>query len=409
MILLKLAWKSLRNRAVASFLTVLSIALSVFLLLTVERARRATEESFTQSVSQVDLIVGARSGPVQLVLFTVFNIGNPTHNISFETYEKWRKHPAVEWTIPYSLGDGHRGFRVVGTTEDFFEHYRFRGDQRPEFASGKSFKNLFDIVVGSDVAKKLGYKLSDKVVVAHGVTRHEGVLHHNDNPFEIVGVLNPTGTPIDQSVYIPLEAMEALHEEGDGHDHSGHEHHIDKISAFFIRTKNRIETLQLQRDINENKSEPLLAIIPGVTLAELWQSLSYAEKALKFISLMVVLVGFFAMLIALLTTLNERRREMAVLRSLGASPHHIFVLLVFESFLLSLSGIFFGFVITLFLQKILGAWISQQTGLYLTELTLARIELVYLLLILVAGTIFGCIPAIKAFNRSLKDGLSVRL
>jgi putative ABC transport system permease protein len=412
MILLRLAWKSLKNRLSTSLLTVIAISLSVFLLLAVEKVRRTTEESFTQSVSQVDLIVGARTGPASLVLFTVFNIGNATNNISRDTYLHWKQHPAVEWTIPYSLGDGHRGYRVVGTSPEFFRHYRFRGDQKPEFNEGNSFLDMYDVVLGSEVADALGYKLGSEIIVAHGVTRTEGVLHHDKNPFKVVGILKPTGTPIDRGLYISLQAMSLIHEDGAHHEEENHgeeQHDLDKISAFFVRTKSRIETLQLQRDINEYTNEPLSAVIPGVVLAELWQSMEYVEKVLKMISLMVILVGFFAMLIALLTTLNERRREMAVLRSLGASPKHIFSLLVFESFLLSFLGIVVGFAAANLLQVALGPWISQKTGLFLRGAEVSGSEWLYMLLILASGTLLGCLPALKAQKSSLKDGLSVRL
>lgn len=411
MILLKLAWKSLKNRRAASALTVCAIALSVYLLLAVEMVRRTAEDSFTQSVSQVDLIVGARTGPMELILFTVFNIGNATNGVSYKTYEKWKNHPSVEWTIPYSLGDGHRGFRVVGTNLDFFKYYRYRGDGQVEFQQGEAFSDIQTAVVGAEVARILNYQLGQSIVVAHGVTRTEGVIHHDKDAFKISGILKATGTPLDRAVYVSLEAIEHLHEEGDHHDGDHghhHEHSIDQITSFFLRTKSRIETLQLQRDINTNTSEPLVAVIPGVALAELWNSLSYAEAVLKVISFLVVAVGFVAMLIALMTSLNERRREMAILRSLGARPNHIFILLVLESGLLTLLGMGLGLMALLLTQSLLGNWISNKVGLYIAG-GLLKGEWLYLLFILIWGLFLGCLPAIQALKRSLKDGLSVRL
>ncbi len=184
MIYLKLAIKSLRNRLFSSFLTVLSIALSVTLLLAVERTKRASEEGFTQSVSQADLLVGGRTGPLNLILYTVFNMGSASNNISMKSYQDIQKNPAVEWTIPYSLGDGHRGFRVVATDQNFYEHYRFRGQEKVEFVSGAPALGIWDVVIGSDVQKKLNYNMGDAVVVAHGVTRSEGIQLHDDKPFK---------------------------------------------------------------------------------------------------------------------------------------------------------------------------------------------------------------------------------
>ena len=155
----QIAWKSLRNRRLATILTVVSMTLSLVLLMAVERVQRAAYEGFTQTVSGVDLIVGARSGPLQLILYSVFNMGQATQNVSIESYDQIKSRPDVEWTIPYSLGDGHRGFRVVATNADFFTHYQFRSKEKIELSGGHVFEKYFDVVVGADVAKKLDYKL----------------------------------------------------------------------------------------------------------------------------------------------------------------------------------------------------------------------------------------------------------
>jgi putative ABC transport system permease protein len=421
MIFLRLAMKSLRNRAFATGLTVLSIALSVALLLSVQRAKRAAQEGFTQSISQTDLIVGARTGQLQLILYTVFNMGSATNNISYETYQDIQKNPAVDWTIPYSLGDGHRGFRVVATNQDFFAHYHYRGDGSIHLAQGDVFKGLWDVVIGADVARALGYHLGDRVVIAHGVTHGEGILKHDDKPFHIVGILKPTGTPVDRALYISLQAMEAIHMDWQNGaaptpdkitpvDQIKPENiKIKTITAFFLRTKSRIQTLRLQREINDYKQEPLLAIIPGVTLSELWQNLSYVEQVLKIISLMVVVVGFMAMLIALTTTLNERRREMAILRSIGASQGQILALLVFESTLLTAAGIFVGVLLSSGLLFALSPWLENEFGLYITGPLFTGVEILYLVLTLIGGILIGFVPAVRALRSALKDGLSVKI
>lgn len=421
MVFLNLAWKSLKNRSLASILTVVSIALSVILLLSVERAKRAADEGFTQTISKTSLIVGARSGPVQLILYTLFNIGNATHNISYKTYEDLKKHPAIEWTIPYSLGDGHRGFRVVGTTTDFFEHYRFRGESKVEIVEGKILSGIWDVVIGADVARKLNYKLGDKVIVAHGVTRGEGIQKHDDKPFTIVGIMKPTGTSLDQSLYVTLQSVEAMHidwkdgaaptpdKQVSADKIHAEDLHIETITAFFLGTKSPIETLRLQREINTYKEEPLLAVIPGATLSELRRSLSYVDQVLKAISWMVVAVGFMAMLIALTTSLNERRREMAIFRALGASRQKILALLVFESTLLTMAGIILGTGIAVTVTALLRPWLEVQFGFYLSGAALGPTEILYLAATLVGGILMGLIPAFRAQKMALKDGLSVKI
>lgn len=421
MILLRLAWKSIKNRRLTTALTVASIALSTALLLSVERAKRAAEEGFTQTISQTDLIVGARSGPINLILYTVFNMGNATNNISMETYEDLKKNPNIDWTIPYSLGDGHRGFRVVGTDQNFYEHYRFRGDQAVQFEQGSVSLGLWDAAIGADVARELDYKLGQKIVIAHGVTSGKGILMHDDKPFTVTGILKPTGTALDRSIYITLEGLEALHIDWQNGamptaaqavsqtSLKKEDIKVKMITAFFLRTKSRIETLRLQRDMNTYKEEPLLAIIPGVTLSELWRGLGYVEVTLRAIAFMVVAVGLVAMLIALLTGLNERRREMAILRALGASPQKIVALLVFESTVLTTIGVASGVLVQIFVFQVLKGWLEREFGLYLVGAIFSSREIFEIALMVTAGALVGLIPAVRSMRLALKDGLSLKV
>jgi putative ABC transport system permease protein len=421
MIFLRLAFKSLKNRLFSSTLTIFSIAMSVTLLLAVERTKRAAEEGFTQSISQTDLLVGARTGPLNLILYTVFNMGSASNNISWKSYEDLKSKPEIAWTIPYSLGDGHKGFRVVATDENFYEHYRFRGEGKVELREGNPALDIWDAVIGSEVEKKLNYKLGDRIVIAHGVTRGEGVQLHDDKPFHVTGILKPTGTALDQSIYISLYGMEAIHMDWQNgaaptdatriapESIKKENIHVGQITSFFLRTKTRIETLRLQREINNYQEEPLLAIIPGATLSQLWQGLSQIDQVLKIISWMVICVGIAAMLSSILAGLNERRREMAILRSLGAGPKRLAMLLVFESTLVTLIGLIIGVVIELTCFFVLEGWLQNQFGLYLVGSPFTSVEGIYLLVTLIFGMFTGLIPAYKASQLALKDGLSVRV
>src|ERR1700680_4048758 len=210
MLLLSLAYHSLRNRMVTTTLTALSIALSVTLLVGTEQVRVGARESFSNSISQTDLIVGPRSGPLQLLLYAVFHSGTPTNNISYASYEAFKNHPAVRWTIPYSLGDSHYGFRVVGTTGTLFSEYRYRRDRTIEFIEGRAPQGVFDVVLGADVAKTRGYRIGDQITMAHGIVEGRGLVRHDDKPFHVVGILARTSTPVDRSLYVTLEGVEAM-------------------------------------------------------------------------------------------------------------------------------------------------------------------------------------------------------
>lgn len=419
--LLSLAYRSLKNRKLTSILTLLSLALSVSLWLGIEHIRLGARESFSNTISQTDLIVGSRGGPIQLLLYTIFHMGSPTANVTYESYEKIKKHPAILWTIPISLGDSHRGFRVVGTNEDFYRHYRYRQERRIEFEQGQAPVDVFDVAVGSEVAQRLGYRLGDRIVLTHGITSSSGILDHEDKPFAVVGILRPTRTPVDRSVYVTLEGIEAIHIDWKGgapplkgqgvpaEKIKKDDIKIEQITAFLLRTKARIQTLALQREINAFTEEPLMGVIPGVALSELWNGISYGEQVLKVVALFVVIIGLVGMLMALYTSLNERRREIAILRAVGVGPLKVMFLLVVESGLLALAGSLLGIALVYGLVVVLQPFVEGQFGLHLPFKPLTATEYLYVAGVVLAGLVVGLIPAWKGYRNALSDGLSARI
>ncbi|MFP6800451.1 MAG: ABC transporter permease [Pseudomonas sp.] len=421
MYLLRLALASLGNRRFTAWLTVFAIALSVCLLLAVERVRTEARASFANTISGTDLIVGARSGSVNLLLYSVFRIGNATNNIRWESFEHFADHRQVKWAIPISLGDSHRGYRVMGTSPAYFEHYRYARSQPLQLSSGRAFADdPFEVVLGAEVAKALNYQLNQELVLAHGVATIS-LVKHDDKPFKVVGILKRTGTPVDRTLHISLAGMEALHVDwqngmparGAAKVSAEQARAMDlqpkQITAVMLGLKSKIATFSLQREINEFRGEPLLAILPGVALQELWSLMGTAEKALVVVSLFVVLTGLIGMLTAILTSLNERRREMAILRSVGARPWHIASLLIVEAFALALAGVLLGLL--LLYLGIAGAqgYVQANYGLYLPLNLPTRYEWTLLGAILSAALLMGCVPAWRAYRQSLADGLSIRL
>lgn len=418
MIVPRLALQSLRNRALTATLTVLAIAFSVMLLLGVEKVRTGARQSFADTISGTDLIVGARSGSIQLLLYSVFRIGNATNNITWKSYEDIAKRPEVAWIVPMSLGDSHHGFRVLGTTEDYFKRYKYRHGQELAFAEGEPFHDLFDAVIGADVAQALGYKVGDKIVVAHGLGSVSFV-EHADKPFRVAGILAKTGTPVDRTVHVSLEAIEAIHVDWqNGIPMPGQTISADEvrqmdlspkaITAALIGLKSRLATFQLQRWINNYKEEPLSAIIPGAALQELWGLVGTAETALSVVSAMVVATALLGMVTMILTTLNERRREMAILRSVGARPVTILGLLATEAGLLTLAGVVVGALLLYGGLAVLQPYVDRAYGLHLEIDPPTQREWLTLGSIVVAGFLAGLLPAIRAYRLSLADGMTVR-
>lgn len=417
--LMKLARLSLWNRRGTVLMTWLSLTISIALLLGIDHLRTEAKNSFTSTVSGTDLIVGARSGQLNLLLYSVFRIGNATANISWDSYQRLTKHPQVSWSIPVSLGDSHRGYRVMGTSTAYFEHYRYANAQPLTLAQGQQFNGVFETVLGAEVAAKLGYQLGEQIVLSHGVGA-VSFSQHKDKPFTVVGILAPTGTPVDQTVHVSLEAIEAIHLDWQqGAPMPGRQLSAGQalaqdltpksITAAMVGLKSRMATFTVQRQINEFKAEPLTAILPGVALAELWQMLSMVENLLLLISLLVLFAALVGMVTTLLASMKERQREMAILRATGAHPWYLFVLIQLEVLLITLLSMLAAALLLsgslLLLQDSLAANYGLFIGLNIIKLT----TLYWAAGILLLAMLLAVIPAVSAYRKALADGLTVRL
>ena len=509
-----LAWKSLLNRRLTAGLTVASVAMSVALLVAVDRIRAETKASFVNTISGVDLVVGARGGPLNLLLYAIFRVGDATSNISWESYQLIAARPEVAWSVPLSLGDAHRGFRVLGTTGDYFVHYRYGRDRALSFNTGKPFANAREAVLGAEVAAALNYAAGDSIVVSHGIG-DVSFVHHDDAPFTVAGVLAYTGTPVDRTVHVSLAGIEAMHaepgehdhghdghvgdedhddhaEHGDGdhddhhdanaaadheaddhadhhggddhdenhhadddhHDDAGHEgdhhegephadhasddhaaaeHHAehqkddhvdaedhhdhaaavepmpDAITACLVGLHSRPLALRLQRFVNEYDGEPLMAIVPGVTLQQLWELVSVAETALISVAVLVVIAGLIGMTTMLLAGLAERRREMAVLRAVGAGRGWVFALLIVESAMLAAAAAIVGAGAAHGMMFAGRAVLEDRFGLALAGGAPGLFDLAVVVGVTLAGVLAAAFPAWRAYRYSLADGLAVRV
>ncbi len=417
--LLMLAVRSAWNRRFVLSLVVLSIALSTFLLLGIERIRSDVRENFSESVSGTDLIVGARTGAVQLLLYSVFRIGSATNNIRWSSVQAISQHRAVAWVVPISLGDSHRGFPVVGTSQAYFEHFQYGGHQHLQVAQGTPFSAVFDTVIGAEVARRLGYRLGDPIVLSHG----DGAFaanDHADKPFTVVGILQPTGTPVDRSVHISLEAMEAIHLDWvagapmPGHavpadQVAGHDLTPKNVTAVLMGLKSRAAVFSVQRSIAEFSGEPLLAILPGVALDELWEVVGAGEKGLLAMSALVSMVSLAGLVAVILAGLNERRRELSILRAVGAGPRQVMLLLAVEGGLITVSGVVLGALASTVAVALLGGWFEAQVGVALHLTWPGETEGLLLAAVLVSGWLASLIPGYRAYRLSLVDGLSPRV
>ncbi|ANH68355.1 ABC transporter permease [Mitsuaria sp. 7] len=435
--LIRLAAQSAWNRRFVLSLVVLSIALSTLLLLGIARLRDDVRKNFAQSVSGTDLIVGARTGSVQLLLYSVFRIGGATNNIQWSSVQSLARLPGVEWVVPISLGDSHRGFPVVATTGDYFRRFRYGEAQPLALAEGRAFDeapvnesssqngppglptDLFGVVLGADVAASLDYRIGDKVVLSHG----DGALaanDHADKPFRVIGVLKRTGTPVDRSLHISLAAMEAIHldwvagapipgqavslDASSGQDLTPHQ-----VTAALVGLKRRTAVFSTQRRINDFAAEPLMAILPGVALDELWDVVALGERSLTLMSALVAAVSLCGLVAVILAGLNERRRELAILRAVGANPARLFSLLAVEGMLVTVCGVVLGAALCLLLIAGLGPWVQLRFGIGLSAGLPSAAEWQLLGVVTALGWAASLLPGLRAYALSLSDGLSPKV
>jgi len=413
-----LAWHSAWNRRFTLALTVLSIALSTFMLLGTERLRADLRGSFTSALSGTDLIVGARTGSVQLLLYSVFRIGAATNNVRWSSVQAITEQRGVAWVIPLSLGDSHRGFPVLGTNEDYFGLFHYGNRQALQLREGRPFSDLFEAVIGSEVATRLGYRVGDRITLAHG-GGELALNDHADKPFVVSGILKATGTPVDRTVHISLQAMEALHVDWfAGAPLPGARISADQartmdlqpktVTALLVGLHNRAAVFSVQRSINGFKDEPLMAILPGVALDELWDVIGAGEKALLLMSGLVALVSMAGLASVVLASLGERRRELAVLRAVGASPKSLFFLLTVEGVMVTVCGIALGVLGLATATLTLGPWLQSTYGLTVQVGQPTPLQGILLLGLLACGWLASLYPGWRAYRLSLADGLSPR-
>ncbi len=415
--LLKLTLNSLYARLLTVSMTIFAISLSLMLYLSVEKLRSSAYTSFTNTISQTDLIVGSRTGSVQLLLYSIFRIGNATNNITWESYQDIIEKDEVKWAVPISLGDSHKGYRVMGTNKDFFKHYKYRGNKSLVIKDGKYFSDLYDVVLGFSVAEKLDYQISSSIIVSHGL---KSFTDHDEQPFKVSGILAKTGTPVDNTIIVSLKAIEAIHVDwSSGAKIPGQITPIDEIRKMDLATSNitaillginsKLKIFQFQRWINEYPEEALTAILPGVALQELWRIVGVVENILLGISFVVILTTLMGMAAIVLSSLNERRREMAIWRAMGASPKIVIGLLMLEALIISSVSIFFSTILLFILLYFLQPWIDTTYGILVTVEMFSLSDIYIFILFIFAAMFVSLIPALRAYWFSINDGMTVKI
>jgi putative ABC transport system permease protein len=468
MSLWKIAWRSIQQRALASSLTAVSMALGVTLVISVLVIHGVIDASFRENAQGYDVIVGGKGGSLQLVLNTVYYLGRPTQNLPYSFYKEFTENGkfagAVQWAIPVCMGDNYQGFRVVGTTPQMFDAITYQG-QKVQFAEGRPFnpEHYFEAVIGARVAHKTGLKVGQQFRPTHGVDTPAEQGHQHE-PFTVVGVLTPTGTPNDRALFINIEgffhleghvkettpppglagepsttpasagkpsAQPAEHHESEhaksehhaggpheaGH-HEGEHHHdfepdepvpddLKEVTAILVRTNMEHPGLAIALPKMINKLQPdAQAVSPAREITELFDGIvGNVQKLLLLFAVLVLVVAGIGIMVSIYNSMSERRHEIAVMRALGAGRVTVMLVILLESILLSLGGGGLGLLLGHGLIGLLNPIIVEQTGVSVPWFQFNLLELILIPGLVGLASLVGYLPALAAYRTDVAKSL----
>ncbi len=393
----RIVFKSLRQHLLSTLITAFSIALAGGLLISVWVVKSQAQKTFTQIDGGFDAVLGARSSQLQLVLNSIFHLESSPGNIEWQDFLDIKNDPNVALAVPISVGDNYRGYRLVGTTPEMFS--------KNEFVPGRKYQingegNFFEpgyqeAVVGSFAAEQLKLKPGDTFHPSHGINFDEHQEHDED--YTVVGILKPSNTPADRIIWIPLEGLQNM---------SGHaEEASTQVSAVLVKFKSPIAGKLLQMKYNQKDSRLTLAWPIGTIMAQLLDKVSWFDRVLALVAYLVALVAAASILASIYNSMNERRREIAILRALGARRRLIFFSVVLESMTIAALGMCIAFLIYAVLMSVVAQIIRAQTGVVLDPFAFHPVMIFAPLGIIALSALAGIVPAFKAYRTDVAANL----
>lgn len=427
--LFALSWKNLTNKPLSMALSLVLFALGVGLISLLLVLTHQLEEKFEKNQAGVDLVIGAKGSPLQLILSSMYHIDSPTGNISIKEAKPFLRpnHPIIKTAIPLSLGDSHRGYRIVGTVPEILKLYN------AEIGEGRNWAKTMEVTIGATVAENLGLKPGDTFHSSHGFDINDDLLHADAKAFQAVGILKPTGSVIDQLILTNPQSVWAVHDHGDeehgeaaeeeGHEHAeGEAHHTEEdslgeaekplieyedkdITAILIQFKGRnIQALNMLRGVNENTD--MLAANPVLEINRLYALMGTGTKALRWLAIIIIAVSGLSIFISLYNSLKERRYELALMRVMGASPGKLFALILLEGLLLAGMGYLLGIALSHGGMELLAAQMKDAYRYTFSGLVFLKEELYLLAGALAIGSAAAVLPAIQAGKTEISTTLA---
>ncbi len=414
--LLKISWSNLKDKPLTSFLSILLMALGIAIISLLLLAGKQLEEKFTRNVAGIDMVVGAKGSPLQLILASIYQIDAPTGNISLDEANRLTRNPLVKSAIPLSMGDSYQGYRIVGTNEKYLQHFE------AEYEAGKVFSGAMEMVVGSKVAKNLELKVGDTFASQHGYDKEGDI--HEEKKFKVVGILKNTNSVLDQLMVTPLESVWAVHdshheeEAGKGanalklleentstDEEHHHEEEAKEITSMLIKFRNPAMGMMMARSINQNTT--LQTASPAIEINRLFALMGFGIDTLKIIALVIIIVSGLSVFVSLYNSLKERKYEMALMLSMGASRTKLFFLLLLEGLIISTIGFVFGVALSRLGLWLMSKNVEQNFHYDFNVLSLLTEEFWLFLGALFIGLLAAAIPSLGIYkidiSRTLAD------
>lgn len=402
----QIVWKNMKQRSLASVLTIISVVLGAALIVSIITIRSEVQNNFSQSAIGYELVAGAKGSPLQLVLNTVYHLDAPTGNLPYSFYEKLKRDPRVKLAVPYGLGDNYKGHRLVGTTTDLFIDFEYMPGRKFEIGEGRVFQKDFEAVIGSEVARKMHLRVGDEFIAAHGIiAAAETEADHKEMPFQVVGVMAPSKTPNDRAIFITLDSVHRVHAKHPEEDAEHEESNEDKeVTSVIIKLKSPLLALLLHRQINEGSVAQ--AAFPAMEIKGLFSIIGNAQKVLLGISYLVIVVAAISVLVSIYNSMNERKREIAIMRALGASKLAVFRIIVFESSAICITGGILGVLLGHVVVMASSGMLERISGITVSPFTFSILEPFLIAGMVILGIVTGLLPAAKAYRTDVAQNLS---
>ena len=398
----KLSLKNIFNKPLSSTISLALLILGIGIISLLLQLNTLIKDQMDNNLKGIDMVVGAKGSPLQLILSSVYHIDSPTGNISLEEAEKISKNRMVGSSIKLLYGDNFKGYRIVGAEKKFIELYNGK------IKKGKNLSKPFEVLVGSKVYNKLKIDIGDDLISSHGL-RETGE-SHDDQSFKVVGLLEPSNSVIDQLIItLPQSVWDVHgnhgHEEEHEHDHEEEHQHDDReITAMLIKFKSPMNIIQFPRQINETTN--LQAAVPSYEISRLFKLFGFGIETLSYLAYLIIIVSGFSLFINLFNSMRERKYEMALIRTLGASRLQLSTMIIFESIILTISGFILGLLFSRFGVMFVSSLMEESINYNLSSFKILNEEYWLLLLSVIIGLMASLIPAVQVYKMNISKILA---